>query len=694
MNRRPMSLFAVALLAASLAIGSPLPAQSGNELFQQALTKQRAEGKLDEAIALYQRIVREHAGDHALAAKALVQLGRAYERMGTTEARKAYERVVREYSDQQDAAKEARTRITALESGEAVAQIGTSGAATRMLFRSDMLGGATMTADGRSLIFSDSTGNLALRELRTGRVTRITHSDSDGDEFVDYASGSVDAQTFAYAWWNGPKVLWELRVADRLGGPPRVVISDSAIAFARPFGFTRDGKSIIAIISPNNGPSQLALVAVATGARRALVTFRGQESRNVALSPDGKYLLYDETTDSGKGPRDIRILTMATGHDTVLVQHPAADLGAMWTPGGTGVFFLSARSGSRAGWYVGFRDGHTVGNPTMVKADLAGASILGLGPDGVLYYTPSNPSRRDIYIAEIDSEHGNVGRTPEAVISRTMGSNAEPAWSQDGKFLVYVDARGPSVRVRAIDTGVESEVSASVTRAVLTPDNQSIIASFLNRSRDQVGLYKLDVKSGTSQTIFERPANSFAIHSLALSRDGRVVFYTLWDNKRMTVIRRDLVTGAERRIYPVDEHRTLLGDLALSPDGRWLAVSEDDRAAAGRPAERMKLISIAGESDTVRTLGRLHPGVASVSWAPDGRSLFALVRKGNGSRELWSVPTDASAPRKLNAQLGRNVMQAQMHPDGRRLAMRMDNNTSELWVAEHFLPARPERGKD
>lgn len=89
-------------------------AQSGNDLFQQALSKERAEGKLDEAIQIYERIAKEFSSDRALAARALLQLGRCYERLGRSEAQTAYERLVREYADQRAAADEARARLAEL----------------------------------------------------------------------------------------------------------------------------------------------------------------------------------------------------------------------------------------------------------------------------------------------------------------------------------------------------------------------------------------------------------------------------------------------------------------------------------------------------------------------------------------------------------------------------------------------------
>ncbi|MFT5142565.1 MAG: tetratricopeptide (TPR) repeat protein [Rhodothermales bacterium] len=65
-------------------------AQTGEDLLQQAVRTERLSGNLDAAIALYEQIVEQYAGDRDLSSQALLQLARAYESLGRTEARKAY----------------------------------------------------------------------------------------------------------------------------------------------------------------------------------------------------------------------------------------------------------------------------------------------------------------------------------------------------------------------------------------------------------------------------------------------------------------------------------------------------------------------------------------------------------------------------------------------------------------------------
>jgi outer membrane protein assembly factor BamD (BamD/ComL family) len=97
------------LLAAPFAIAQK--DEQAEVLMQAAHQKQLVEGQLEEAIQIYKRIVQEHPGNRVVAAKALLEMGQCYEKLGNTEARKAYERLVRDYGDQNEAAAQARARL-------------------------------------------------------------------------------------------------------------------------------------------------------------------------------------------------------------------------------------------------------------------------------------------------------------------------------------------------------------------------------------------------------------------------------------------------------------------------------------------------------------------------------------------------------------------------------------------------------
>src|ERR1700728_4422098 len=107
------------VLIASLMFGAAaFAADTGAELFQKAVTQERAAGNLEEAIKLYQRVATEFASDRALAAKALVAEARCYEKLGQDKALKLYEQVAHDYKDQRDPAATANARLAALRQGE------------------------------------------------------------------------------------------------------------------------------------------------------------------------------------------------------------------------------------------------------------------------------------------------------------------------------------------------------------------------------------------------------------------------------------------------------------------------------------------------------------------------------------------------------------------------------------------------
>src|SRR6266568_2468737 len=76
-----------------------------------ALHQEEVQGDLKGAIAVYQKVVATPGVSRKTAADALVRMGQCYEKLGDSESRKAYERVVLEYADQKEAVAMARARL-------------------------------------------------------------------------------------------------------------------------------------------------------------------------------------------------------------------------------------------------------------------------------------------------------------------------------------------------------------------------------------------------------------------------------------------------------------------------------------------------------------------------------------------------------------------------------------------------------
>src|SRR5260221_14505159 len=102
------------LLVANLMLSAALLAaaqKTPESMLGAALHQEEVQGDLKGAIAAYQKVVSTSGVSRKTAAEALVHMGQCYEKLGDVESRKAYERVVREYAEQKEAAALARARL-------------------------------------------------------------------------------------------------------------------------------------------------------------------------------------------------------------------------------------------------------------------------------------------------------------------------------------------------------------------------------------------------------------------------------------------------------------------------------------------------------------------------------------------------------------------------------------------------------
>jgi hypothetical protein len=84
------------------------------------------------------------------------------------------------------------------------------------------------------------------------------------------------------------------------------------------------------------------------------------------------------------------------------------------------------------------------------------------------------------------------------------------------------------------------------------------------------------------------------------------------------------------------------------------------------------------------------------TWVPDSQSFIArLIREPEAESELWQVPVDGSAPRKLPLKLEAHVYKFTLNPDGRHVAYVFHEPGAllphQVWKFENFLPTNSRR---
>ena len=110
-------------LSCVLLTASGLLASSVEETYQAALTQEKREGNLEEAIRLYKQVIEAHEkgeADESLAARAQLRIGVCQEKLGLAQARQTYEAVRDKYPDQPQVGAEAARRLGSTHQREAV----------------------------------------------------------------------------------------------------------------------------------------------------------------------------------------------------------------------------------------------------------------------------------------------------------------------------------------------------------------------------------------------------------------------------------------------------------------------------------------------------------------------------------------------------------------------------------------------
>jgi len=698
-------LLVVTILAALLTASSAI-AQKDDQaevLMQAAHQKQLVEGQLEEAIQLYKRIVQEHAGNRTVAAKALLEMGQCYEKLGNTEARKAYERLLNDYSDQNEAAAQARKRLAAISSK---VPSGSSEMVTRRVWTEpgEYIGGS-LSPDGRYLSCVDmSTGDLAVRELATGKMRHLTHkSSTESSEYAFFSTISPDGKEVAYNWFGG-KDGPDLRVVRWDGSAPRVVYAKKGL-YPFPGDWSPDGKYILTHLFNDAGANQIAVISAADGSARVLKTLEWP-SLTIRFSPDGRYIAYDAAPQQDSANRDIFLLSADGSREIRLVEHPADDQLLGWTPDGNHILFASDRSGTMSVWLLRVLDGQPQGPPELVKQDIGQAQPIGFTRTGSFYYGLVIGAS-DVYTADFDPAIGKVVTQPQKTAQRFMGSNFSPAWSPDGQFLAYISSRGPGlighrpeiITIRSLKTGEERDLppKLSFTWGPIrwSPDGRSILVSGKD-NKIQHGLFLVDAQTGeVTPTVMWGDRE---IDFPAWFPDGKRLLYLSQHSETgttiATVVIRDLATGQEKALFQ-PAARLTIDDIALSPNGQQVALTLVEKQAR---SSALKLLPVAGgeASELARAKEPEQIVGDSLSWSPD--STYIVFGRAVNSQELLggyfphgretqtlAISSHGGEPHALGVAIN-SANSVSVDPTGHHIAFAAGRAKSEIWVMENFLP--------
>jgi Tol biopolymer transport system component len=243
----------------------------------------------------------------------------------------------------------------------------------------------------------------------------------------------------------------------------------------------------------------------------------------------------------------------------------------------------------------------------------------------------------------------------QGIVTRRIWAGEEVplgSFSPDGKYLTFVDWTTGDLAIRDMQTGEERHITdeGSWTPRVefaqesrISPDGRYVAYTWYEPVGAALqgvspGIRVISIEGGARRVLVSNEDNQYA-QPFDWSADGTRVLVGRMRSDGTTQI--GLVDVADAELHIVKSlGRASLGNMALSPDGRYVAY--DVQREEDSPEHTVHIVAADGSRDREVTGPRGHNIV--LGWEPSGRYLL-YYGDGSGSPSVWALRTTESRPR-------------------------------------------------
>jgi Tol biopolymer transport system component len=547
----------------------------------------------------------------------------------------------------------------------------------------DRVRAAAISRDGKYLAFADETG-FYLRQIDTGETHPVTLPAGLRAGWLSWFPDSAHLVA-ALTRPDLESSLWEISV---LGGSARKLSDDGRLPEVSP-----DGREVAFIRGGRMNQTVWLMGADGANARK-LVGEEGDFFGAVAWSPDGTKIAYTKGRFSYaygvKGtielvdPHDLhvnRLLQVSSVGWFASLDGPLA-----WVPDGHLIYSLSEpppRQLDSNLWSLALdHQGNPSGTPQRLTNDAGAVFSISASGDGKRVAYLKGQPQPDVYVARLEGH--NVISEPQRL---TLDDRQDIPfdWTADGKAVLFISDRTGTFSLyrQAIDQTVPELLIGGKQPVIiprLSPDGTQILyLQYPKRSQGSAGasqssLMRMPLAGGAPQQIF---AADWISNQQCARAPATLCLYSVITDGKLTVFSFDPLQGSGTQVYQVKDPLTKAYNWTLSPDGTTLALAKGKEAGE---EPRIHLVSLStGAEKWLPVPG--WPGVASIDWAADSKSLWA-ASVGEEENALLNVDLQGHVrvvwrPRKMT------VGWAISSRDGRYLALHVGSSSANVWMVEH-----------
>jgi hypothetical protein len=197
--------------------------------------------------------------------------------------------------------------------------------------------------------------------------------------------------------------------------------------------------------------------------------------------------------------------------------------------------------------------------------------------------------------------------------------------------------------------------------------------TFSSDKSSSIALMRVPLAGGAPQKVLQ--AAWISNHQCARA-PATLCLYSVAEPGALDFFSYDPMKGSGAQVYQLKDELPQLFNWSLSPDGNMLAISKSKQ---GNKDTQIHLVSLKTSTEKVITV-QGWPGLASLDWAADSKSLWA-PSLGDEENPLLNIDLQGNArpvwhPKKLHAGW------AIPSRDGKYLALHVASNSANVWMLE------------